>query len=134
MLQSVKGENRVKSPIFKRNLTTLHGILWRVFGLNLKRKHVGHVQMYTLGQLRKLFDAHGFRIVKVSWSNYLYNQTVDLSYFLLLHLLGKKPEERLSQINSPKSFSRLATFINFLESSFFFFLPGQTVHLIAKKD
>lgn len=130
------------------NITTLHGILWRVFGINLKEKYVGHLQMYTFGQLQKLLEKEGFKIVGSRWSNYLYNQLVDLGYFIFLYLQRKDPEELLvkqstkaclsARQEKPKSFQTLrgslikfATFLNFLESKALSFIPGQTIHITA---
>ena len=123
------------------NVTTLHGFLWRVFGINLKEKYVGHVQMYTFGQLKDLFEKQGFKIIKRRWSNYLINQVSDFSLFLYMYLLKKRPKEYLV-VKSAKQKPRylvtlgniiysMGCFLNFIEGKLFFFIPGQEIHIQA---
>lgn len=123
------------------NITTLHGFLWRIFGINLKEKYVGHVQMYTFGQLKNLFEGQGFKIVERKWSNYLINQVADLSYFVYMHLLKRKPGEHLivkTVKEKPRYLQGLGNivfsfgcFLNFIEGKLFFFIPGQEIHIKA---
>lgn len=139
-----KGGTLALSCPTEGNITTLHGFLWRVFRINLKEKYVGHVQMYTLGQLKNLLESHGFKIIRWGWSNYLFNQIVDLSHYVPIPLLKRKPEERLAEkpikerSKSLKALGdavfKLGCFLNFLESKFFSFIPGQTVHIHAIND
>lgn len=123
------------------NITTLHGFLWRIFGINLKEKYVGHVQMYTFGQLKDLFEKQGFNIIKRRWSNYLINQVADLSYIVYMHLLKKKSGEHLSAESVEKKLWYLQALknmiysfgclLNFIEGNLFFFIPGQEIHIKA---
>ncbi len=123
------------------NITTLHGFLWRIFGINLKEKYVGHVQMYTFGQLKDLFEKQGFKIIKRTWSNYLINQVADLSYFVYMHLLKRKPGEHLivKTVNEKHKLLQslgdiifsMGCFLNFIEGKLFFFIPGQEIHIKA---
>lgn len=138
-----KGGTFIMSCPTEGNITTLHGFIWRVFGINLKEKHVGHVQMYTFRQLDRLLKKEGFKIEMYSWSNYLFNQAVDLSQYILMYLWGRKRGESLkrgsTKIRSKvlglirEYFFKIGTFINFLESKTLFFVPGQEIHIIAKK-
>jgi SAM-dependent methyltransferase len=123
------------------NITTLHGFIWRVFGINLKRNYVGHVQMYTFGQLKDLFEGQGFKIIKRKWSNYLINQVADLSYFVYMHFLKRKPGEHLlvkTVKEKPRylqglknMFYSFGCFLNFIEGKLFSFIPGQEIHIKA---
>lgn len=138
-----KGGTFILSCPTEGNISTLHGFIWRVFRINLKEKHVGHVQMYTFAELSHLLENEGLKIEKHSWSNYLFNQAVDLSQYLLMYLLGRKRGESLKKgsINRRSRtvelvreyFFKIGTFINFLESKTLFFVPGQEIHIIAKK-
>lgn len=123
------------------NITTLHGFLWQVFGINLKDKYLGHVQMYTLGQLKELLGDNGFKIIRWRWSNYLLNQIVDLSAYVYMYLLKRKPGEHLlvkSAKGKPGFLKTLGNIvfsfgclINFLEGKLFSFIPGQEIHISA---
>ena len=126
------------------NITTLHGFLWRILGVNLKRKYVGHVWMYTLGQLKDLLKGSGFKIICWKWSNYLINQLVDLSFFVYLHLLKRKPGQHLL-VGPVKEKTRFlwklreiifkcGCFLNFLEGRLFSFIPGQEIHMHLIND
>lgn len=123
------------------NITTLHGFLWQVFGINLKDKYLGHVQMYTLRQLKVLLRSSGFKIIRWRWSNYLLNQIVDLSAYVYMYLLKRKPGEHLLAKSVKRKPGPLKTlgnivfgfgcFLNFIEGNLFFFIPGQEIHIRA---
>ncbi len=123
---------------------TLHGLLWNIFHLNLKKQHIGHIQMFTLSSLKRLTSLADFKTDSWKWNHHLIYQTVDLTYFILQHLFRKKAttnfsftewsQERRSILGSTfLAFYKLVMVINFLENSLLTKIPGQTVHINLKR-
>ncbi|MFC1711393.1 class I SAM-dependent methyltransferase [Patescibacteria group bacterium] len=155
---ALKEVNRIlkKNGIFY-SFTPLEGGLSAInywlakIGWNPKKELAGHIQQYSWLDLKKMFDDNGFKIVKKRFGVYLFEQLVDISYFIFLSLTGKRIktglEHHLKDRKLLKYLKDLIAVLCNLESWFFSFFLGTTlsaakpqlswgagVHLKAKKQ
>ncbi|PIS21074.1 hypothetical protein COT52_00400 [candidate division WWE3 bacterium CG08_land_8_20_14_0_20_43_13] len=123
------------------SLLTLHGILYKIFKLDLK-KIIGHQQHFTKKEVEALLKNNGFRITNSRYSYHLLYQISNIIYFILLNLLKKDGSFSLeNKLAGKKTISAkiwyavksiLAILIN-CESLLLKKLPGQTLLLISEK-
>jgi ubiquinone/menaquinone biosynthesis C-methylase UbiE len=119
-------------------------------GWNPKKKLAGHIQQYRFEDLKNMFKDNGFKIEKKRYGVFLFEQLVDIGYFIFLHFSGKRIKTGLEHHLAEKKVLGLlkdiiAILCN-LESWFFGLLFGATlgvakpqlswgagVHIKAKK-
>jgi SAM-dependent methyltransferase len=71
-----------------------------------KRDHIGHIQILTTGQMRRILEAHGLRVTDVTFSFHLLGQIHDVvDYWRREQLAGPRPRTGL-QAALVKGFSR----------------------------
>lgn len=129
------------------SLFTLHGWLWKLFRLNLKEKQIGHIQRFSLGELRKLFEQESLKLTDRRFSGHLFIQMMDILYSFFLHFSGvaeKDPsfsvEEYLKtgRLGFSKKlvtpFYKTVIFLGYTESRFLGRVPGLTAHLTVIKE
>jgi len=142
---ALKEINRVlkKGGVFQAHVP-LEGELWALhfwlskMGWRQKEKLTGHIQYFTWKRLRKLLVDNGFKIVKKRHSVHLFEQMVDVFYFIFLALSGKRIKTGLEDYLCDKKFlnfgkSVIARIQN-LESQVFWFLPGAGIHVKMKNQ
>lgn len=122
------------------NILSIHGLAKRLFGFIPKEKYGGHVQQYTLSELKALLEEAGLRLLRRRYFGHLFNQSADFTYFTLLYLRGKNvPYSVEGYLAGEKGLKRdlialikyvIAT-ISYFESEIFWFLPASGVHLTA---
>lgn len=108
------------------------------FGWFVKDELAGHIQQYNSKDLEKMFIQGGFKIIKKRYDVFLFEQLVDVGYFIFLVLTGKRIKIGLEHHLKKKFFLKylkdlIAVFCN-LESRLFGFFPGAGVHLKAVKN
>ncbi len=123
-------------------LHSLHGLLAKV-GWRAKEQYGGHIQRFTLENLRELVSDLGFGIRRARWSAHLFNQIVDVAYFTALSIVGKNPptsvEGYLESANGnlmPRmigAIKRGIAGLSFYESTLLASLPASGVHLAGVK-
>ncbi len=125
------------------DLFSIHGWMRRLLGFVPKEKCIGHIQQYTLAELKVLFGKVGLKILRRRYFGHLFNQLTDFSYFTLFYLLEKKvPSSVEGYLAQNRGFKRsLISFFkstialaSYVESELFQSLPASGVHLTAVKS
>jgi SAM-dependent methyltransferase len=124
------------------SLWTLHGVLNRL-GWQAKRRYGGHIQEFSSGQTKDLLTNVGFKISNWRFSGHCFNQLMDVVYFTLLELRGKKASYSVESYLEMEKDGWLAkilkpakdatSLVSFLESAFLPFFPGSGIHVGAVK-
>ena len=123
-------------------LHSLHGLLARI-GWRAKEKYGGHIQRFTLKNLRELVIELGFGITRARWSAHLFNQIADVAYFTAISIVGKNPptsvEGYLESANGnlmPRiigAIKRGVAGLSFYESKHLAGVPASGVHIAGVK-
>jgi SAM-dependent methyltransferase len=121
---------------------TLHGLLSSM-GWRAKEHYGGHIQRYTLSELKNHLEASGFEIGNYRWSGHLVNQAVDVAYFSGLSLLGRNVPTSVEGYleSTPQGFfpavlgmlKSAIAIASYYESRLFARIPGSGVHLLCLK-
>jgi len=92
-----KGTYLVSGPL-EAEPTTIHGLLthFKKFR-NHRKRRCGHNFAFSKKSLLKLIRNGGFHIESVSSNWFMIAQLVDIFYYPLLELFGKKPEQTINQ-------------------------------------
>jgi ubiquinone/menaquinone biosynthesis C-methylase UbiE len=121
---------------------SLHGLVKKLFNFIPKEKYGGHIQQYTLSELRSLLKKAKLKILKKQYSGHFFYQLVDFSYFSYLFCRGKNVaysvEGYLAQQKGLKRnfialVKSIVALISYLESKIFWFLPASGACLTATK-
>jgi len=73
-------------------LGTLHWLAWKLrLGHELKRRHRGHIQRFTLQEPVRLMQQLGFEITEVKRSGFLIEQALDLAFYMMLEFDSVAP-------------------------------------------
>ena len=124
------------------NIFCIHGLAKRVFGFIPKEEYGGHIQQYTLSELRSLVRKVQLKILRKQYFGHFFNQLVDFSYFTLLSYRGKNTaysvegylvRKRGLKRNLIALVKSVIAFISYFESKIFWFLPGSGVCLTARR-
>lgn len=123
-------------------LFTIHGLLARA-GMRAKERYGGHVQRFTLAEVRKLAEDHGFAVRHERWSSHLVNQLADAAYFVGLGIRGRNTSMSVEgYLESSKSglqreVIRVLTagvaVASYYESRAFGWIPGSGLHSLSQK-
>lgn len=129
------------------SLFTFHGVLFKVFGYNLKEKQIGHINHFTYQGLVDQLKRNGFTPIENRYTAHFFIQFIDTLYNLVIAIfkLGKKdPSFSLEKhIKRGKrnwlrkafaSLYNLIVFISYMESKAFFWLPGYCVNVTLIKS
>ncbi|MGD2253234.1 MAG: methyltransferase domain-containing protein [Anaerolineales bacterium] len=68
---------------------TMYAVLHRL-GWKAKEEQCGHIHAFSERESRALLESQGFRVKALRWSFHPFFSLVDIAYFSLLSLLGKK--------------------------------------------
>lgn len=125
------------------SFNTLHGLLSHM-GWRAKEQYGGHIQRYTISELKKLMKTSGFEIGNYRWSGHLFNQVVDVAYFSGLSILGRNVPmsvEGYLESTRPNFFTAtvgmlksLISMASYYESRLLAWMPGSGVHLLCFKE
>jgi len=123
-------------------LHTLHGLLARV-GWRAKELYGGHIQRFTLADLKQLLASVGFANARSRWSCHAINQLADVGYFTALQLRGRNTAKSIEGFlaSSRRSFPQLVVWClkagislaSYFESRISARLPGSGAHLYGRK-
>ena len=124
-------------------LHTLHGLLAR-FGWRAKEQFGGHIQRFTLTDLRQLLASVGFSDTRSRWSCHAINQLADVGYFTALQLKGKNTAKSVEGFlaTSRRGLPQMVVWgmkagvsvASYLESRLLSWLPGSGAHLSGRKN
>lgn len=141
-----RGIFHLVTPI-EGSLFTVHGVLFKAFGYNLKEKQIGHVNHFTYKGLVDQLEKNGFTPIENKYTAHLFIQFIDILYSLVIDifkLAEKDPSFSLEKhIKKGKRdwlrkaftpFYNLIVFISYIESKAFFWLPGYCVNMTTIKS
>ena len=124
-------------------LHALHGLLAKI-GWRAKEIYGGHIQGFTLPDVKEILWSSGFQVPKTRWSAHLINQLADVAYFTLLSMKGSNTRSSVegylaetetslfrSLVSGAKATIAMASFYESLLLAAF---PGSGAHLIAVKS
>jgi len=124
-------------------LHTLHGLLARV-GWRAKEHYGGHIQRFTLADLKQLLASVGFTNARSRWSCHAINQLADVGYFTALQLKGKNTAKSVEGFlaTSRRGLPQMVVWgmkagvsvASYLESRLLSWLPGSGAHLSGRKN
>jgi len=122
----------------ERELTTLDGWIKKLFGVNLKKSPIGHIQQFTLKEVKSILEKAGFAIVRIRFSYHFFYQFFSLIYFLFVAVFRRGKYLPLApkrgSLNKFISWlTALGGWLVFLESSVLRKVRGQTAHITAKR-
>lgn len=103
-------------------LFTLHGLLLKL-GIKPKEKYAGHIQQFSLADIKDIFKQSGFSNLQWTYSGHCIYQLIDFSYFSLLSLLGKQVSHTVEgyEVAMPKGLNKqLLVSIRMLLASLFY--------------
>lgn len=106
-------------------------------GWDAKKRLAGHIQKFNKNDLRFTIYDSRFNIEKERYSVHLLGQLVDVGFFTLMDVLGKRfkvgLEEKLKDKSILRIFKNTITRLTNLESQIFNFIPGAGIHIKAIK-
>lgn len=118
-------------------LTTIDGWL-KLVGINLKKRPIGHIQQFRLGEIREMLLESGLKITQIRFSHHFFYQFFSLGYFLYLALFRKG--QYWSLVSEEKSLNQLVLqlevlggWLTYWESILLRRVKGQTLHISAQK-
>jgi SAM-dependent methyltransferase len=121
---------------------TIYGLLHR-WGWKAKLEHCGHIQYFTDQDARALLERCGFEVQNLHWSFHPLFAAVDVTYFTLLGLSGRKVStsvEGFIHSGKPTLFKRLIgvlksvlVSLGYFESRMLARLPGGGGHFSTLK-
>ncbi len=122
---------------------TIYGLLHR-WGWKAKLEHCGHIRYYTDKDGRDLLEKSGFKVQNLRWSFHPIFAAVDVAYFTLLTLSGKKVTSSVEgYVGSGKptlakrfvgALKSVLVSIGYFESRLLRRLPGGGGHFSAVKN
>ncbi|OGM02160.1 hypothetical protein A2115_01460 [Candidatus Woesebacteria bacterium GWA1_41_8] len=118
-------------------LSTLDGWIKKIFGKNLKRKPIGHIQQFFQKDIENFLSAAKLKPEKFYYSYHFFFQIISFIYFFFVSAKGGEyiPLVSESRIVN-KLISSLATclgWITYLESKLLSGVKGQALHITSKK-
>lgn len=137
-----KGILSAFTPI-EGNILSIHGLARKLFGFIPKERYGGHIQQYTLPELKVLLEKTGLKFLRKRYFGHLFNQLVDFAYFTLLYLRGRNVpytvegylvREKGLKRNLIAGVKSAIAAISYFESAIFGSLPASGVHLTAEKS
>ena len=122
----------------ERELTTLDGWVKKLFGVNLKKSPIGHIQQFTLNEVKAFLEKAGFATVRIRFSYHFFYQFFSLIYFLFVAAFRRGRYLPLASEREPVNkfifwLIALGGWLVFLESSVLRKIRGQTAHITSKK-
>ena len=124
-------------------LHTLHGLLARL-GWRAKERFGGHIQRFTLPELRQLIASVGFSDSRWRWSCHAINQVADVGYFTALQVRGKNTAKSVEGFlaTTRRSLPQMVVWFlkagvsaaSYVESRLMASLPGSGAHLSGCKN
>lgn len=124
-------------------LHTLHGLLAKL-GWQAKELFGGHIQRFTLPDLKQLLASVGFSDARSRWSCHAINQLADVGYFTALQLRGKNTAKSVEGFlaTSRRSLPQMVVWClkagvsvaSYLESRLMTRLPGSGAHVSGRKN
>ena len=140
-----RGIFHLVTPI-EASLFTLHGVLFKVFGYNLKEGQIGHVSHFTHKGLVDQLKKDGFTPIKNKYTVHPFIQFIDILYTLIIAIFKlEKSDPAFSLERHIKRGKRnwlmktfapfydLIVFIGYIESKAFSWLPGYSVNMTLVK-
>ena len=118
------------------SLATFDGWFKKSFGINLKKKPIGHIQQFNRNDIKKLLNKAGFKILSIYYSHHLIYQLYSLTYYLYLAVFNKSRYIKLN-LDMPKTNNLLINFVKLnnilsnFESMILKSFPGQTAHITS---
>jgi ubiquinone/menaquinone biosynthesis C-methylase UbiE len=122
---------------------TIYSLLHR-WGWKAKLVHCGHIRYYTDQDGRELLETAGFKVQNLRWSFHPIFAAVDVAYFTLLTLSGKKVTTSVEgYVGSGKptlakrfvgALKSVLVSIGYLESRLLWRLPGGGGHFSALRN
>lgn len=126
----------------EKSLFTIDGWIQEVFGINLKKDPIGHIQQFKFKDIKNMLDKNDLKVNRVEYSYYFIYQFLSLLYFSYVEIFKNGKYVNITPasgvIYSPKIFNKMISvgskMIN-LESYVFnkLKIPGQTVHITVVK-
>jgi ubiquinone/menaquinone biosynthesis C-methylase UbiE len=117
-------------------LTSIDGWIKKLWGKNLKRVTIGHVQQFTLKEIKGMLNESGWQVNKIRYSYHLGYQWLSLGYFLLVALVNRG--EYLPLESKHQVINRLIEMLKTgsmrvinLESKLLARVRGQTAHITS---
>ena len=119
-------------------LSTFDGWIKKIFGKNLKRVPIGHIQQFRLRKVKSLLNTNGLKIQKIRYSYHFVYQLVSFIYYFYVSLVNKGEylplESGYRGANATINIvSKLVGWLVFFESSLLKNVAGQTAHITSKK-
>src|SRR3989344_7230247 len=98
----------------------------KVFGINQKKSPIGHIQQFTLKEIKLLLTTSKFKIIKIRYSYHFLYQILSFFYFTNLNITNKGKYKPL------KVKQKLIDFVGFfvnLEDFLLSGVKGQEAHI-----
>lgn len=126
----------------EKQFPSLYWIMYKM-GWRGKREFAGHVNFFNASEFQSYIERFGFKLVSKRYSNHVIFSLVDIAYYLLQSLMGKRAVSFESSVSEmPRGVTRtiLNTFKNtistvtYFESACMSFFPGGKGHFMFVKQ
>jgi glycosyltransferase involved in cell wall biosynthesis/ubiquinone/menaquinone biosynthesis C-methylase UbiE len=121
----------------EKSLATWDGWLYRFFKINLKHDSVGHIQLFTLEDVRKMLADQQFEVLDFHFSQHFIDQFFSFPYYVFVKVFRRGKHFNLRQKGEdfqPLSFLlKVGAWLANFESTTLRNVKGRTLHITASK-
>ena len=121
----------------EKSLATWDGWLYRFFKVNLKHDSVGHIQLFTLEDVRKMLADQQFEVLDFHFSQHFIDQFFSFPYYVFVKVFRRGKHFNLRQKGEdfqPLSFLlKVGAWLANFESTTLRNVKGRTLHITASK-
>lgn len=117
-------------------LTNIDGLIKRILRKNLKKAPIGHIQQFSLIEIKTMLKKQGFKVRKIRYTYYFFYQLISFCYYLYVSAFKKGEYVALKSEN--RMLNRVLLLVTifvgylvFIENKLMFSFKGHTAHITA---
>lgn len=116
------------------SLITIDGWIKKIFGKNLKKIPIGHLQQFSENEIREMLTRHGFKVKEIRFTYHLFFQLASFLYYFYL-AKARKGEYLALTSDRPilgrflSVLKKIGGLIIYLENKLLAGFKGQTAHI-----